>query len=117
MFLKGFGKNNRCLVGTFVTQVDETITVIGHKLDTRDNQPHKVLLQRLVERWNGCGKSVRIEAVVIKDSLQFLSCFIFAAFVDVRVHFVQVFKKARRMVVFVSVFILLAWLVNMSVIQ
>ena len=111
------GKDNRCLVGTSVTQVDETITVIGHKFDTRDNQPHKVLLQRFVERWDGCGKSVGIEAVVVKDPLQFLSHFVFTALIDVRVHFVQVFKKARRMVVFLSVFILLAWLVNMSVIQ
>ena len=99
-------------MGSFVTQVDESVAIIGHKLDTRDNQPHEVLLQRLVERWDGCGESVGIEAVVVKDTLQFFSRFVFTALIDVRVHFVQVFKKARRMVVFVSVFILLAWLVK-----
>ena len=93
MFLQGLGKDNRSLMGTFVTQVDESVAIIGHELDTRDNQPHKVLLQRLVERWYGCGKSVGIEAVVVKDPLQFLSRLIFTALIDVRVHFVQVFIR------------------------
>ena len=112
MFLKGFGKDDRCLMGTFVTQVDESIAIIGHKLDTRDNQPHKVLFQRLVERRDGCGKSVRIEAVVVKYPLQFLCRFIFTALIDVRVHFVQVFIRmpGERLMVDVN-FILLAWLV------
>ena len=99
MFLYGLGKNDRCLMGTFVTQVDESIAIIGHKLDTRDNQPHKTLLQRFVERWDSCGKSVGVEAVVVKYPLQFLCRFILTAFIDVHVHFVQVVhKKARRTV-------------------
>jgi len=104
MFLQGFGKDNRYLMGTFVTQVDESVAIIGHELDTRDNQSHKVLLQRLVERWDGCGESIGVEAVVVKYPLQFLSRFIFTALIDVHVHFVQVVhKKARRTVDMVSI--------------
>lgn len=112
MLLKGLGKDNRCLMGTFVTQVDESVAIIGHKLDTRDNQPHKVLLQRLVERRDNCGESIRIEAVVVEDSLQFLSRLILTALIDVHVHFVQVFirKPGERLMVDIN-FILLARLV------
>ena len=113
MLLKGFGKDDRCLMGTFVTQVDETITVIGHKLDTRDYQPHKILLQRLVERRDGCCKSVGIEAVVVKYPLQFLCRLILTALIDVHVHFVQVFirEPGERLMVDVN-FILLALVSN-----
>jgi hypothetical protein len=76
-------------MGSFVTQVDESIAIIGQELDTCDNQPHEVLLQRLVERRDGCCKSVGIEAVVVKYPLQFLSRFILTALIDVHVHFVH----------------------------
>ena len=73
-------------MGTFVTQVDESVAIIGHEFDTCDNQPHKILLQRLVERRDGCCKSVGIEAVVVKYPLQFLSRLILTALIDVHVH-------------------------------